>query len=138
MFQTVSLFSKDFRHLAYNRHMVSLALVFLTKIDIGRNGCLYWEALHKLLQVINLAPANFVKSLALRNVSKKFVSKVLFHSHKKLRKLLLLLLNLSGTRGQLAKNMVAFRQLRELNVCGTSIDNHFLSEVSRMCKHLFV
>ena len=33
--------------------------------------------------------------------------------------------------------MITFAQLRELNVSGTSINNHFLSQLSSMCKHLY-
>lgn len=133
VFRTVSLVSKDFRRLAYDRHIVVLALDVLAEIDIGRKGCLNREAFHRLLHVINLAPTNVVKSLTLRNSSETL--EVLFHSRKKLSNLLIL--NLSGTRCQLPKNMIPFGQLRELNVSGTSIDDQFLIQVSRMCKHLY-
>ena len=64
---SVSLVSKDFHHLAYDRQIVANALHLLEEISIEENGSLSQEARDKLLNVIDMAPADTVKSLSLPN-----------------------------------------------------------------------
>ena len=133
VFRTVSLVCKDFRRLAYDRQTVTLGLEFLREISLGKKGSLLPEAVDKLLEVINVAPADIVTSLSLLN------GKTTWESLSRLKRKCsnLLLLNLLGTIGHVPENVLTFARLRELNVSGTSIDNHFLSELSRTCKDLY-
>ena len=67
MFRSVSLVCKDFRHLAYDRQFVKIALDLIREVSIGKKGCLHVEAMDKLLEVINVAPADIVQILSLCN-----------------------------------------------------------------------
>ena len=80
-----------------------------------------------------MAPVDIVPSLSLLN------GKTTWESLSRLKKKCsnLLLLNLSGTIEHVPENVLTFAQLRELNVSGKSIDNHFFSQLSRTCKHLY-
>ena len=133
MFRSVFLVCKDFRRLAYDHQFVKIALDFIREVSIGEKSCLHVEAIDKLLEVINVAPADIVKILSLCNG--KTTWELLSRFKIKCRNLLVL--NLSGTRGHVPENVITFAQLRELNVSGTSINNHFLSQLSSMCKHLY-
>lgn len=133
VFRSVSLVCKDFRRLAYDRQIVTLGLEFIREISLGKKGSLHQEAVDKLLEVISVAPADIVTSLSLLN------GKTTWESISRFKKKCsnLLLLNLSGAKGHVPENVITFARLRELNVSGTSIDNHFLSQLSRTCKHLY-
>lgn len=133
VFRSVSLVCKDFRRLAYDRQIVTLGLEFIREISLGKKGSLHQEAVDKLLEVISVAPADIVTSLSLLN------GKTTWESLSRFKKKCsnLLLLNLSGAKGHVPENVITFARLRELNVSGTSIDNHFLSQLSRTCKHLY-
>ena len=80
-----------------------------------------------------MAPADIVTSLSLLN------GKTTWESLSRFKKKCsnLLLLNLSGAKGYVPEKVITFARLRELNVSRTSIDNHFLSQLSRTCKHLY-
>ena len=133
MFHSVSLVSKDFRCLAYDCHIIARALHLLEEISIDKKGSLLWEATDKLLKVIDMAPTDTLKSLSLRNG--KRTSEELSRFQKKWSNFFLL--NLSGTKGHVSENVTEFVQLRELNVSGTSIDNYFLIQISKMCSRLY-
>lgn len=105
----------------------------LEEISIEENGSLSKEARDKLLNIIDIAPADTVKSLSLRNGKRTW--ELLSRFQEKCCNLLLL--NLSGTKGLVSENVTAFVHLRELNVSGTSIDNHFLIQLSLFCHRLY-
>ena len=48
-----------------------------------------------------------------------------------------MLLNLSGTKDLVSENVIGFVHLRELNVSGTTIYNHFLIQLSQLCCLLY-
>ena len=133
MFHSVSLVSKDFRRLAYDRQIVANALHLLEEISIEENGSLSQEARDKLLNMIDMAPADTVKSLSLRHGRRTW--ELLSRFQEKCCNLLLL--NLSGTKRLVSENVTGFVHLRELNVSGTSIDNHFLIQLSQFCCQLY-
>jgi len=133
VFHSVSLVSKDFHRLAYDRQIVANALHLLEEISIFENGSLSREATDKVLNMIDMAPADTVKSLSLRNGKRTW--ELLSRFQEKCCDLLLL--NLSGTKCLAAENVTGFVHLRELNVSGTSIDNHFLIQLSQLCCRLY-
>ena len=104
VFHSVSLVSKDFHRLAYDRQIVANALHLLEEISIFENGSLSREATDKLLNMIDMAPADTVKSLSLRNGKRKW--EILSRFQEKCCDLLLL--NLSGTKCLVAKNVTRF------------------------------
>ena len=133
VFHSVPLVSKDFHRLAYDRYIVRRASHLLQEISIDENGSLSRDATDKLLNVIDIAPAETVKSLSLRNSKRTW--EVLSRLQKKCNNLFVL--NLSRTKGHVPENVTAFMHLRELNVSETSVDNHFLIQLSKLCSHLY-
>ncbi|KAJ7358969.1 hypothetical protein OS493_019873 [Desmophyllum pertusum] len=111
MFRSVFLVCKDFRRLAYDHQFIKIALDFIREVSIGEKGCLHVEVIDKLLEVINVAPADIVKILSLCNG--KTTWELLSRFEIKCRNLLVL--NLSGTRGHVPENVITFAQLRKLN-----------------------
>ena len=133
VFHSVSLVSKDFCRLAYDRQIVASALHLLEEISIVENNSLPQEARDKLLDMIDMAPADTVKSLSLRNGKRTW--ELLYRFQEKCCNLLLL--NLSGTKDLVSENVTGFVHLRELNVSGSTIDNHFLIQLSQLCCRLY-
>lgn len=133
VFKSVSIVCKDFRHLAYDQRIVRTASHIIQEVKLGKKGILNLEAVRKLLEVVNMSPSDTLKSLALQNGSRG-ANDLLCHFLKRCRNLYLL--NLSDTNGEITE-AIAFVKLRELNVSGTSINNHFLHQLSRACTHLY-
>ena len=101
---SVSLVSKDFHRLAYDHQIVANALHLLEEISIDENRSLSQEARDKLLNVIDMAPADTVKSLSLPNSKRTW--ELLCRFQEKCCNLLLL--NLSGTKDLVSKNVTGF------------------------------
>ena len=80
-----------------------------------------------------MAPADIVTSLS--SLNGKQPGNHFLDSRKNV--VTCLLLNLSGAKGYVPEKVITFARPCELNVSGTSIDNHFLSQLSRTCKHLY-
>ena len=129
---SVSLVSKDFHRLAYDRQIVANALHLLEEISIVENGSLPQEARDRLLDMIDMAPAETVSHFPFEMAKKHGNYFLVFQEN-----CCNLLLNLSGTKDLVSKNVTGFVHLPELNVSGTSIDNHFLTEHSQLCCRLY-
>ena len=124
VFKTVSRVSKQFRRLAYDRNLVKFATDMIQEVDIDKKTSFSPEASWRLLSVTSVAP-NCVKSIEIRNGNRTCKTLKLFRTKwKEVR-----VLNLSGTQGTVPDNVMSntvFKQLRELNVSGTGIDDYFL------------
>ena len=136
VFKTVSCVSKQFRRLAYDRSLVKFATNMIQEVDIDKQNSFSPEASWRLLSVISVAPSNCVKSLAIRNGNRTWEVLKLFQTKwKEVR-----ILNLSGTQGTVPDNVISntvFKQLHELNVSGTGIDDYFLRQLSQTCSMLY-
>lgn len=114
----VSLVSKQFPCLAFDRVLVKFASDMIQKVDIDK-GSFSLEALWKFFNVICMARSNCVKSLAIGNGSGTW--DILQRLQTKLKEVQIL--NLSGKKGTVpAENVIrntVFAQLREVNVSGT-------------------
>ena len=136
VFTSVSLVSKQFRRLAYDRVLVKFASNMIQEVDIDKDS-FSPEALWKFLNVICVARSNCVKSLAIRNGSGTWdILQLLQTKLKEVR-----ILNLSGTKGTVpAENVISnavFAQLREVNVSGTRVDDYFLQQLGERCRLLY-
>lgn len=134
LFRSVSAVCKRFHRLAYDRASIRRSEVLLKEINLrGKSE----STVQRVLTVITKLPSHVVRCISIQDCTTTWqVFDVLAANCEGLK-----ILNLSSMKGVLKLGKVVkpfvFRQLLELNVSGTMIDDNFIFHLSESCKALY-